>query len=297
MLSIVIPAYKPQFFQLALDSIAAQTNKNFKCYIFDDAAPKEIKSISDNFPDFHYVRFEKNMGGHDLVGHWHRCLESIKEEWVWLFSDDDVMEPNCIDEFYKAQNLHPNAVVFRFALDVIDAKGQIIEVNRYIKNKTSLEFIKSRLSGEKSYLQDHIFNWKKLKEANGGFVKFPLAWGSDDATWCLLGKSHGIIAIPSAVVQWRKSSVNICSIEDTETLKVKLYARKLFYLWCARNFNLPLSYKLKFIMLFVKLNHITPFSYFFQPPVFRSPVFILVILLIPVRKLCVIVKRWFKYVK
>lgn len=291
MLAIVIPAYKPQFFQLALNSIAAQTNKNFQCYIFDDAAMEEIKSISNNFPEFNYTRFDKNMGGYDLVGHWHRCLESIKEEWVWLFSDDDIMEPNCVDEFYKTLGLYPNAATFRFVVDIIDANGQIIDGNKSIKNETALEFLESKLSERASYMQDHIFNWKKLKEINGGFVKFPLAWHSDDATWCLLGKIHEIVAIPSATVQWRRSGINICSIKNVQTLKIKLYASMLFYLWCVQNFRLPLLHKLEFIRFFIRHNDSVSFLHFFQPPMFRSPLIILSILLIPIRKLYLKFKR------
>jgi glycosyltransferase involved in cell wall biosynthesis len=285
MLAIVVPAYKPQFLQLALNSIAAQSNRNFQCYIFDDAAPEEIKSVSNGFPDFHYTRFSENMGRHDLVEHWHRCLESVKEEWVWLFSDDDVMSHNCVDEFYKALDLYPNAAAFRFPREVIDANGQSIYPKEPIKNETALEFLEAKIMGCGSCLPDHIFNWKKLKEANGGFVKFPLAWHSDDATWCLLGKTHEIIAIQSAFVQIRYSGINISTITDAKTLKVKLYAAMLFYLWCTQNLKLPLSHRLKFIRFFARHNNSMPFLHFFQMPVLRSPVLILSILLIPVRKL------------
>jgi len=297
ILAIVIPAYKPQFFQLTLSSIATQTNKNFKCYIFDDAAPKEIKSISNSFPSFHYTRFDENMGGRDLVGHWHRCLESIKEEWVWLFSDDDIMSPNCVDEFYKTLSTYPNATAFRFASDIIDANGQILDSNKPIRNETGLEFLESKLSRHNSYMQDHIFNWKKLKEINGGFVKFPLAWCSDDATWCLLGKIHEIIVIQSAVVQWRMSGINICSIKDIETLKVKLYAWMLFYLWCSKNFNLPFSYRLKFLRIFVRFNANVPFLNFFRSPVLYSPLLILAILLIPVRQVYIMIRKMLTFKK
>jgi len=292
MLAIVIPAYKPQFFQLALNSIVAQTNKNFQCYIFDDAAPEDIKSISDNFPKFHYMRFKENMGRANLVGQWHRCLDSVKEEWVWLFSDDDIMEPNCVEEFYKTLYLHPEATVFRFARSVIDANGQITEASQAIKNETSLEFLKSRLEGKGSCLPDHIFNWEKLKEANNGFVNFPLAWYSDDATWCLLGKMHEIIAIPSATVQIRNSGINISCIKDRKTVKTKLRASMLFYLWCIQNFNLSLSHKLKFVKIFSEYAHIL---YFFQPPLFRSPVFVLAMLLAPIFRMYSIFKRFVRH--
>jgi len=292
MLAIVIPAYKPQFFQLALNSVAAQINKNFKCYIFDDAAPEEIMSISNDFPDFHYTRFSENMGGHDLVGHWHRCLDFVKEEWVWLFSDDDIMEPNCVKEFYETLYLHPKATVFRFARRDIDQNGQIIREIQSIKNETGLEFLKSKLIGKRSCLPDHIFNWKKLKEINNGLVNFPLAWCADDATWCLLGKIHEIIAIPSAIVQIRNSGINISCIKDRKTVKTKLYASMLFYLWCIQNFDLSLSHKLKFAKVFSEYAHIL---YFFQPLLFRSPVFVLAMLLAPINRLYSIFKRFVRY--
>ena len=267
-LAIVIPAWRPQFFRLALNSIATQTNKNFQCYIFDDAAPEEIKSISNDFLDFHYTRFSENMGGHDLVGHWHRCLESVKEEWVCLFSDDDVMESNCVEEFYKTLDLYPNAALFRFARSIIDASGQIISTARPIKNQTGLEFLKSHLRGASSCLQDHIFNRKKL-ETNGGFVNFPLAWSSDAATFCLLGREHEIVAIPSAIVQIRMSGANISTINTLDFLKKKIYAQKLFYLWSIQNLKLSLAHKLAFLRMFTRYasNH---FLLFFQM-LFQSP--------------------------
>jgi len=285
MLAIVVPAYRSQFFRLALNSITAQSDRNFKCYIFDDNAPEEIKSISDDFHGFSYTRFDENMGGYDLIQHWHRCLEYVKEEWVWLFSDDDVMDSNCVEEFYKALSLYPKAAAFRFARKLIDANGQEIQEIRPIKDETGLEFLKSRFTGSGSCLQDHILNWKKLKEINGGFVNFPLAWCSDDATWCLLGEIHKIIAIPSAHVQIRISGINISSMKNTEALRKKLHAFMLFYLWCTDKFKLPLSYKWMFIKRLVSSYDITSFSHFFQLPIFRSPVLFLSALLMPIRKL------------
>jgi hypothetical protein len=284
-LAIVVPAWKPQFLHLALNSIAMQTNKNFQCYIFDDAAPEEIKSVSNGFPDFRYTRFCENMGGHDLVGHWHRCLASVNEEWVCFFSDDDIMEPNCVEEFYKTLNLYPSAALFRFARSVIDAKGQIIRIAQPIKNQTGLEFLKSHLRGASSCLQDHIFNRKKL-ETNGGFVNFPLAWSSDTATFCLLGKEHEIIAIPSAIVQIRMSGTNISTINTLEFLRKKIYAQKLFYLWSIQNLKLSLSHKLAFLRMFTRYasNHSLPFfQMLFQTP--RILILFLAALSIPIYRI------------
>ena len=95
-LAIVIPAYKSTFLAAALDSIAAQTSLDFTLYIGDDCSPNHLGAIVDRYRDrinLVYHRFDTNLGGKDLVAQWERCIDmSQGEEWIWLFSDDDVME-------------------------------------------------------------------------------------------------------------------------------------------------------------------------------------------------------------
>ena len=99
-LAIVIPAYKSTFLAAALDSIAAQTCKDFILYIGDDCSPNNLGEIVDGYRDkinLVYKRFDTNLGGKDLVAQWERCIDMTQgEDWLWLFSDDDVMEKNCV---------------------------------------------------------------------------------------------------------------------------------------------------------------------------------------------------------
>ena len=100
-LAIIIPAYKATFLTAALDSIAAQTCKDFTLYVGDDCSPDPIDKIVEQYRDkidLVYQRFETNLGGKDLVAQWERCIAmSHDEPYIWLFSDDDVMEPNCVE--------------------------------------------------------------------------------------------------------------------------------------------------------------------------------------------------------
>ena len=267
ILAIVIPAYKPQFFEEALKSIAIQSCKNFNCYIFDDAASEEIKEISKKFPQFKYSRFNENLGGKNLVAHWNRCLEEISEEWIWLFSDDDIACENCVGEFYRKQEEYPNNSVFRFELDRLDEIGNDNWSSNGLPNQTSLEFLENRLKGHmRSAVPNHIFNKKRLFELNKGFVNFPLAWNSDDATWMLLGKGNEIIAINNARVTWRISGHNITSKKDDFQEKAK--ADILFYEWCVKNFCISIRFKWLFIKWFSKRKILL--RCFWQPIIFFS---------------------------
>src|SRR5215469_8140780 len=104
-LAIVIPAYKTRYLRDALQSIASQTNQNFRLYIGDDCSPEPIEKIVREFSDklkIEYHRFDKNFGGVSLAKQWKRCLHLSTEPWVWCFGDDDLMEPDCVAAFLEA---------------------------------------------------------------------------------------------------------------------------------------------------------------------------------------------------
>ena len=58
---------------------------------------------------------------------------------------------------------------------------------------------------------------KKLKEI-GGFIDFPLAWGSDDATWYKLAENSDILYSKEVLSNWRYSEINLSRIGDFEKI-------------------------------------------------------------------------------
>ncbi len=105
-LAIVISAYKGKFIRKTIESIAGQTNMKFRLYICDDASPdylwKELAGIDLSTEQLVYNRFDSNLGGKSLTAQYHRCIDLCEEPWLWLFSDDDIMGPNCVETFYSA---------------------------------------------------------------------------------------------------------------------------------------------------------------------------------------------------
>ena len=95
-LAIVIPAYKIQYLNDTLESLANQTCLRFNVYIGDDCSPNPIRDIVEPFfnrIEVSYIRFDTNLGGRSLVQQWYRCVNLTFEDYIWLFSDDDVL-PN-----------------------------------------------------------------------------------------------------------------------------------------------------------------------------------------------------------
>lgn len=236
-LAIVIPAYKTDFIEDVFRAITNQTNTSFILYVFDDASPYEIKFIFDkyfaNCSFARYHRFEENLGGKDLVGQWNRCIaNTTDEEWIWMFSDDDVMEPSCVADFFNNFESISAHDVVRFHWDMIDSDGKIIKRNsKYPEIIDSLTFFESLLCGKlDARLPEFIFRRSKLEEI-GGFVNFDLGWRSDNASVIATAFPRGIFSINSSKVFWRQGRTNITCLDDVKIVKRKITSTLEYCNW------------------------------------------------------------------
>src|ERR1035437_3154460 len=236
-LAIVIPAYKIKYFDQVLKSIANQTCKDFTLYIGDDASPNDFKPLIDLYSTkirMVYKHFDENLGGKDLVAHYERCIDLVgNEEWIWLFSDDDFMDLNCVDNFYLAHDQNPNFDLFHFNLRKVDKFNNetITQFTPFPEFLTIEDFLLGNLQfGYYTTTVEYIFR-KSYFYDQGRFQNFDLAWFSDTATWIKLGKRKGVRTIKGSDVYWRESELNISCNHEEEILKRKLYAQIEFIVW------------------------------------------------------------------
>lgn len=229
-LAIVIPAYKPDFLLKTLTSIYSQSCKNFNLYIGDDCSPYDLSSIISQFNDgsinFRYERFTSNIGGQDLAAQWERCIALTQgEEWIWLFSDDDIMGEKCVESFFKQLAITENAYdLYHFNVKVINGQEQILKESIYPDVTNATIFYRQKAMAQiESFVVENIFS-RKVYEQVGGFSKFPLAWGSDTFTWMQMMKEKGMKTISSDFVYWRSSDVNITPNKDKKVSLVKALA-------------------------------------------------------------------------
>lgn len=276
-LAIVIPAYKATFLAAALDSIVAQTCQDFTLYIGDDCSPNNLGEIVDSYRDrinLVYHRFDTNLGGKDLVAQWERCIDmSQGEEWIWLFSDDDVMEKNCVEEFYKTLQLTNESYdLYHFNVKVINDDNQIIRYPMaYPQNLNSYSYYKGKLQGRYiSLVVENIFS-RKVYEKYSGFKKFDLAWGSDTATWVLYSERKGFYTIDNAYVLWRCGSQNISPNTTSPIAERKVKALVAFFNWSYQYFRQNKRYVL-FTNIRAFVSRMAQFSTFVPQEVCRMAI-------------------------
>jgi hypothetical protein len=234
-LAVVIPAFKARFFADALRSLARQTDRDFVVYVGDDDSPEDLRTICDGFAAdlrIEYHRFPTRLGRTSLAGHWNRCVALSRERWVWLFSDDDLAESRCVAAFREGIAADERRCdVYRFPVGMVDGSDNVMfELTRFGEVQSPIEFILRRLQfRQMSFAVDKVFA-REAFEREGGFVDFPCAWCSDDASWMAFARLTGMRQISGGGVYWRWSDLNL-SATFAPIQREKIQAAVLFLEW------------------------------------------------------------------
>ena len=225
LISFILPAYKGHFLKESIKSILNQTYIHFELVIVNDCSPEDIRSIVLSYNDEHirYYENEKNIGAKDLVANWNHCLQYAQGEWAVMASDDDVYAPEFASEMIRLVEKYPEVNLVHSRLQVIDAQGRQTAVSEpSIERESAEEFIfQNIVKRRKQVAPNFMFRLSAMKGI-GGFVNFPMAWGSDDATWCKLALTcEGVGYSSQALFSWRYSGENISSLRSNLFDKAK----------------------------------------------------------------------------
>lgn len=239
-LAIVIPAYKTTFFERAVASFAAQTCKEFMLYVGNDCSSYEIGNICDKYRsqiDIVYRRFDTNLGGKDLVGQWERCIGLTQgEPWIWLFSDDDTVGERCVELFLAS--VSNDYDLYHFNVRRVNERDEVICEKSHFPTVWSGKkmFWAKQRDKIDSFVVEYVFS-RKIYETTGHFQQFPMAWGSDIATWIKFADDRGIRTVEGDYVYWRKSNENITPSKSKEMAVKKIRIETDYYTWVNNYFK------------------------------------------------------------
>ncbi len=228
MISVALPVVKTKFLKFALDSILNQTFNDFELIIVNNGSPEDVDGILNNYSDgkIRYIRHEKMF---PIIENWNKCLSYAKGEYFVLFSDDDIYEKDFLTEMNSLATKYPKVDIFHVRVKVIDEDNNTAFYTASCPEfETVAEFIWHRVKSYRMhYAPDFMCKTDSLRKI-GGFVNFPNAWGSDDATWLLMANENGIVASPKFLCNWRQSSINL---SRKDTIENKLIAVNAYVEW------------------------------------------------------------------
>lgn len=230
--TFLLPAFKCHYLENALRSIQRQSYKNFKVLISDDCSPEDIYTICKPFladSRFIYRRNQKNIGGECLVNHWNLLVDLCDTEYLIMASDDDIYMDSFLEEINSLTDKYPHIDLFRARVNEIDEKGNVlISDGLYQERVSNIEFIRQQYTNTNiGCIANFVFKTETIKE-NGGFIYFPFAWFSDDAT-AIIMSNRGCVNTSNILFGFRVSSENISYRKDSPEVSAKKVMAALLY--------------------------------------------------------------------
>ncbi|ADY34891.1 glycosyl transferase family 2 [Phocaeicola salanitronis DSM 18170] len=231
--SVTIPAYKARFLKECIESILAQTYKDFELIIVNDASPEDLTSIVKSFndPRIRYYINETNCGAVNVVDNWNKCLEYATGEYIICMGDDDMLAENALQTYNDLICKYPNVDLFHSRTMAIDEKGFSVALMLIRNEYESLcNFMLYRFfphNGNMQFIGDFCFRTTTLRKV-GGFYKLPLAWESDDITAFMVANPNGVVHTAHPTFFYR---INGQTITNTGNVEIKLESTDKAYLW------------------------------------------------------------------
>lgn len=126
LVSIVMPAYKFQYFEAALDSVLNQSYSDLELVICDDSPDQRIEQLIErkrqgvSFP-IRYYRNEQRLGE---LGGTAKAIRLAEGRYIKFLHDDDVLEPECIEELVAVMERDPGVALASSRRRRIDEEGE-----------------------------------------------------------------------------------------------------------------------------------------------------------------------------
>lgn len=157
LISVIIPVYNVEkYLRKCLDSILAQTHKNWEAILVDDGSPDNCGSICDEYAakDKRFKVIHQPNGGVSVARQ--TGLDNSRGEYVIHCDPDDWIEPNMLEEMSNcATENNADMVICNF---IVEEAGRTEYIVQDLQNPTTAKYVQQKIINQ----QLHGSCWNKL---------------------------------------------------------------------------------------------------------------------------------------
>lgn len=129
LVSIVIPAYKPQFFRESLLSAVNQTYRNIEILVLDDSPSDFIEDIAQEFArDDARVTYIRNTPALGEPANLSKAISLARGEFIKPLYDDDILFPGATSALLSLFRSLPDARLAAGRRVFIDASSKVLDI-------------------------------------------------------------------------------------------------------------------------------------------------------------------------
>ena len=205
-ISVCIPAYNgAKYIGECIQSVLAQTHKDFELLIVDDNSTDRTAQIILSFRDSR-IRLIQNPKNRGIPENWNYALSLARGEYICIFHQDDVMRVENLERKYKVLAADPGIAFIHSAADVLlekSAPPMLAEWNG--PEDSILEgaafFRRLLFNGNPICCPSVMARRQRLLDVNG--FDNDLGYTCDYATWMKLCLTGRVAYLKQPLIQYR----------------------------------------------------------------------------------------------
>jgi len=219
--SVIIPMYNAEkYVAECLDSILAQTFKNYEVIVVNDCSTDSSCAIVESYiPKFdgrlNLYHMDSNTGSGAMPRN--KGMMLSRGEYIQLLDNDDFLTKTALEELYTLAKDYDADVVYTAARYIFNNGQALLQKSESFSNKPTLEVdaaesLLQRFFDRRSY----IFWTPWLKFVRRNFlieneIFFPKMYSHEDNSWTieLLCCAKRFVIVSNAVYYWRENTKSI----------------------------------------------------------------------------------------
>jgi|JFJP01.1.fsa_nt_gi glycosyltransferase involved in cell wall biosynthesis len=127
LISVILPVYnRIEHLGKAVDSVLAQTYKNWELIIADDASHEETRNFLEKYSDLDNIKIYSNTENLGLFANLNLAITRSRGAYIMLLCSDDFLLPQCLETSMERIQAFPEVGLFLSAFNVVDLNDQEI---------------------------------------------------------------------------------------------------------------------------------------------------------------------------
>jgi glycosyltransferase involved in cell wall biosynthesis len=231
-ISIILPVYNgTRYLEECVKSVLDQSFANFEFLIIDDCSTDNSYSFLQSLNDKRITLF-KNEQNKGLFYNLNFLIKKSNSSLIKLWSQDDVMYPNCIEEIVAFHRQYPEVGFSYTGKNYIDAEGKKLLINKIDHTPAIISTrLHARIAFITGSIAGNISNVTITKKAldKVGLFNEQMKISGDFDMWVRIAKDHPVGFIKMPLIQLRNHKGQLSNQEQyfvyhlNEDIKVYTY--------------------------------------------------------------------------
>jgi glycosyltransferase involved in cell wall biosynthesis len=209
MISVVMPAFNAErFLAQAVDSILAQTFRDFELIVVDDGSTDGTRAIIDRFAS-RDPRVRVIAGAHAGISDaLNRGVAEARFDWIARMDGDDIAHPQRLEKQWAAAQTNPGVVVWGTYANHVNQRGRQLGLSKTGPTSEAEFHEWRRTGGEVTVIHPTaMFHKPTFLKAGGYDARFN---GCEDfELWDRMSEFGPIVAIPEPLLEYRVHATSV----------------------------------------------------------------------------------------